>query len=310
MGELNLSTSQLGTFNACARRWYYSYRRNWKDTGSVASDFGSCWHAAQDSLWMHASNKDLWEDWDDPKEGALFHAKQAFDRMWADKQPEPDEGEWRGPELAHEMLDAYVAASWDKITELELLATEGSFSVPVEPGLNSAGRLDKVVRDRKTGKVWAVDHKTSSAYSKDYGLQPRWWESFLMSPQVSSYIDYINREYGEKNVGGFIVDAALVHKKVRHFERRMFKRTGGQIKAFLHELSATKAAMDFCDERGYYAKNLGACNDFSGCPYQPICTQFERIEDLPADPPEWAERVVVSNATTEERLGMDTGARP
>lgn len=312
MSELNLSTSQIGTFNACARRWYYSYRRNWKDTGSVASDFGSSWHQAMDSLWLHATNKELWEEWDEPREGALFHAKQAFDAMWGNKQPDPDENEWRGPEIAHAMLEAYVAQYWDKLTGLELLEVEGSFTVPVEEGLNSAGRLDKVVRRREDGKIFCVDHKTAGtwSYSREFGLRPVWWEQFLMSPQVSSYLDYANREYGEANVGGLVVDAALVHKNVRHFEQRVFKRTDGQIKAFLNDLSATKAAMDFCDERSYYAKNLDACSDYGGCPYSPICHQFDRIEDLPADPPEWAERVRVSSATTEDRLGIATGGRP
>lgn len=310
MNELNLSTSQAGVYNTCVRKWYYSYRRNWKDVGSAASDFGSAWHAAMDSLWMHACNSDLWEQWDAPVEGALFHAKKAFDQTWYDKRPEEEEKDYRNPALGHAMLEAYAAANWDKIKGFELLEIEGSFTVPVQDGLNSAGRIDKVIRDRKTNLTYVVDHKTTGRYSRDFGIQPRWWEAFLMSPQVASYLDYANRTYGEKNVGGFVVDAALVHKTARHFERRVFNRSLPQLKSFRDELALTAAGMQFHDERAFYPKNLSACDDFGGCPYQPLCTQFNEVKDLPSDPPEWAEKVRVSTSTTEDRLGIDTGKRP
>ena len=302
---LNLSVSQAGTFTACQRKWFYGYRKRWRDDGSIAADFGSAWHAAMDVVWLHATSEGMGD-----KDAALTNARNAFDRTWGDKRPEVPEDEWRGVELGHDMLELYVAQNWERITGFELLGVETSFKVPLTSEVNAVGRIDKVFRDKRDGRVYVVDHKTCSAYSKADGIRPQWWESFLLSPQVAAYILATRESHPDATFGGFVVDAALVHKTVRHFERRLFNRTDGQMQAYKDETLAIKAGMDAADAAGIYPKNLGACNDFGGCPFAPLCYQFPSVKDLPQDPPEWLHGVYSTNTTTEQRLGISTGGKP
>ena len=96
------------------------------------------------------------------------------------------------------MLAGY-AARWD-MAEYEVLAVEQEFDCDlVNPATGAssktwrlAGKLDAIVREKSTGRVLGVEHKTSS---QDISPGSTYWARLSMDAQVSIYV------YGLRSLG-------------------------------------------------------------------------------------------------------------
>ena len=287
--------TRLSDFKDCPRKFYFRHIRHWRRKGLAAPlGFGLAWHDAMDIVWGLLGKKD-----DDT---VMTLAYEKFISTWvAEGFPHPDEmtpDEFdkynpRVPATALEMLWNYIEQRKEFITSCEVLAIERPFAVPLSadnPNLFYIGRLDKEVRHN--GRVYIIEHKTTSAYSKDKGIRPQWTNGWSPNSQVDGYLHTGKIVHGNE-LKSVYVDGALVHKlhhdifKFVPIERHLqcledwAEETGDWIdqvetrKALFGE-SLTKA----------FPKNTNECNGKYGtCSYLDVCKYVPDVEKL-VEPPE------------------------
>lgn len=170
-----ITKSRLAVFNTCQRLHDYQYNRGYRSLAPrPAADWGTAFHAGLDAWWaswmaggeqllalqnaqaaiVKATEDLALDDFDTAK---LFVMMIAYDACWA---PQMDQWEVIG-------------------VEVEFIAT-----IPGRKRLRVAGKLDKVLRKRATGRSWFVEHKTTGV---DLSEGSTYWQRLRMDPQVSIY---------------------------------------------------------------------------------------------------------------------------
>ncbi len=272
----------------CNRLYYYRHRRGWVPTKiAMPLVFGSCWHAGQDILW-----KAVKKGHDDDVVVSL--AMDAFFELWSEKYNLPGFHDMTDDEVATVgirnldtatgMYEGYVKARRSLIESMELLHVERPFAVPLWPDDASTmyiGRLDKEVL--WNGRVWAVEHKTTTEYKKDGYFKASFIDGFNPNRQIDGYLHALHMEHGDK-AKGVLIDAALVHKTVHEgFRLIPIEKTVEASDEWLwetqEEISNVKqnrlreealegSNLPFMPA---YPKNTQYCSHYSGCPYLDIC---------------------------------------
>lgn len=211
--------TRVSAFRFCPRSFYFRHVRHWcpEDT-KIWLTFGSCWHAAMDSMWSMAaegaSEKDTIEDsyrcfvneWVD--RGEKHPSKMSIEDL-EDLAP-------RTPQIAKEMLHAYYRKRENILasSSFELVAVEQPFAVPLDPNdptRQYVGRLDKVFRFERELRI--AEHKTTTAYRKDGYFRSDFLDSFSPNSQVDGY-QYAAAPLYENKLRSIWIDAALVHRTV------------------------------------------------------------------------------------------------
>jgi hypothetical protein len=170
-----ITKSRLAAFNACQRLHHIQYNQGYRTLAPrELADWGTVFHAGLDAWWaafmaggeallalpnaqaaMLAARVGLAVD-----DFAMAKAQVmmiAYDARWA-----PTMGEW-------DVLGV----------EVEFIAT-----IPGRKRLRVAGKLDKVLRRRATGRVLFGEHKTTGV---DLTEGSTYWQRLRMDPQVSIY---------------------------------------------------------------------------------------------------------------------------
>lgn len=209
--------TRISTYKECPRRYFIRHQLHWTpDSGiALALTFGSAWHDGLDIVYKHAkkfSQRDLTD-----------LAGLAFDKTWEENglplrlgvEQQTDFAP-RTPMIAKEMYANYIVVRWNMLQQMELVAIEQPFAVPL-PNLEDVwyvGRLDKVV-DWDTTRVQQrliIEHKTTTAYAIQGNFRSDFVDSWGSSSQVKGYQFGGSLFYGK--VDSVWVDAALVHRKV------------------------------------------------------------------------------------------------
>lgn len=298
--------TKLGTYKSCPRKYYYRHVRNWRREGiSVHLVFGLAWHESMDAVWQMLSKG----------AGATETLSVAYDvflNQWTeDGLPDPrtepqdafDQYKAKTPGVAQEMLYHYINHRAQFLSNIELMAVEKPFMVPLYPGndeLFYIGRLDKVFRWE--GTVKAGEHKTTGMYAIDGGFQSSYLEQWSPNSQIDGYNFAGRMLYGE-DFHSVWVDAALAHKKVHDkFKFIPVDRSIQQLDAWLYEtrewisrimdeeynLELYRQADPNQKPMTYlpgFAKNTNSCIDFgSPCPYKDICQFNANPENLDGIP--------------------------
>ena len=213
--------TKLSTYKTCPRQYYFRHVRTWRKEGTALPlVFGLSWHNAMDIVWSLVNKKS------DEEVLQLAYAK--FIETWCEADlPHPDEMELeqiayyepRTPQIAAEMLWEYIQHRKEYIANVEIIAVEMPFAVPMQTGDNCnryyIGRIDKVVRNKQDGRIYPIEHKTTSMYkgrAPDHVLKPDYIEGWTHHAQIDGYLNSSFMIYG-KDVKAILVDAALVHKK-------------------------------------------------------------------------------------------------
>lgn len=151
---MRLSNNGLSTFRRCQRNYQYAYIDNAEPLGkSEALQFGSAYHTPLEHLWRNEplDNALLACATEDPFRTATLRALiMGYDTLW-------------------------------KRDEFETIAVEESFEQPFDR-VTIVGRMDAIAKD-KEGRIWIVEHKTTSADLDD----PTYWQQLRLDPQISMY---------------------------------------------------------------------------------------------------------------------------
>jgi hypothetical protein len=163
MSEL-YTTSRIRMWRSCPRAHRYRYVLAIRTPSTHAMQFGTHMHAALEAWYL------AWKAGGDRLEAALL-AIDALDATPVDRA------------RLNVMVAAYDAR-WGG-EDWEVLAVEVQFRYFLGD-LELGGKIDALIRDRQTGRVFVVEHKTSTA---DTSPGSPYWERLSIDTQVSIYID-------------------------------------------------------------------------------------------------------------------------
>ncbi len=306
--------TEVSGHRGCNRKHFFRHEAHLDREGSSPPlAFGLSWHKACDVIWANIGQLSKVRQQDE----VIALAKMAYmkwEDCWADegfpREVDMDD-DWtkrlkaRTPSTAIEMLISYIVDRWDIAKfQYKLVAVEQPFIVPLDSndsGLWYSGRLDKVIERVSgpgAGKRFIIDHKSTSAYSKDRGFLSSFTESFSPNSQVDGYAYGARMLYGD-DFGGVYIDGALVHKL--HHDIFCFtpvSRSMDQMDAWLWEVreeirrievdkvvleieyaDAVKQSIESCNADIFNLpympaapKNTGNCYNFnSPCTYLDLC---------------------------------------
>lgn len=255
---VTVSYSELDAFWQCPLKWRLGYAERWnKDEARPALDRGTVWHAM---LQTHYELGRLGT----PLEGRVGPVLQtmASGGLGAEEN-----------ELLVWMYDGYCETFLND-AEHDVLATEIRRTIPL-PDPDNPSRpgqyalkvvIDNVTRQRRTGQLWAWDHKTGKDFTALNRLEWR--------PQFPLYTWALRA--ARLDLWGFIVNHARTQRnKTPMTADQRFKRTfllynDRQLTDVAINAARTAAAMHDPDRIEYYASRdlqMGACVsscDFDG----------------------------------------------
>jgi PD-(D/E)XK nuclease superfamily len=192
-----LTTSEMKTFRRCVREHHIAYELGMRGLGDVESlRFGTLFHLGLEAWW-----RALWAQQEGRETIAPLTA--AVDAMAPEAVDEFD------LVRAGVLLQGYDARWVGE--DLDVLAVEQEFRTPLvnpETGKESrtfelAGKIDAIVRRRRDGLVFIVEHKSSS---EDLGPESKYWRRLTLDTQVSVY--YAGARSLGYDVAGCIYDVA------------------------------------------------------------------------------------------------------
>jgi hypothetical protein len=158
------TASRLRVFRECARKQFYKYVLRIVTSSTPAMHFGTDTHSALEA-WYRA-----WQRGEDRLAAALAVIEN-LETTDVDR-------------IRLRVLVTAYDARWSA-EDWEVLAVEEQFRYflgDVEIG----GKIDALIRERSTSKVYVVEHKTSTADTSPGSL---YWDRLCIDTQVSIYID-------------------------------------------------------------------------------------------------------------------------
>lgn len=171
-----LTNSRMKAARSCSRFHHHQYVNGWRAVlGQEELDFGTLIHKALEAWWL--------APWTANRLAAALAALAAFA-----KEKETDAFTLA---RARAMLVGYDARWRD--SDLIAISVEARFEVAlVNPATGAesktwrlAGKIDVIAKD-SSGRIWIVEHKTSSESLEPGGT---YWRRLRMDSQVSTYFD-------------------------------------------------------------------------------------------------------------------------
>jgi hypothetical protein len=165
-------SSKLDTWYDCPRQFFYRYVLGWTvDRPAHDLYFGNAWHIAREYQLLHG-----YEDVSGAYTAFInFYRKefpQETDEIYCPKDP-------TGVAMA---LTKFADERRSDLRDNEVLFTETSGTVPItQDGKVLHYRMDSVVRNRSTGKIFSWDHKSAKSFGRT------WEDKFYLSVQAGTY---------------------------------------------------------------------------------------------------------------------------
>ena len=188
-----LTNSRLRTWRDCKRRHRLLYLDGWRPRREDdAVSFGRLAHLGLEGWWKAAPEQRLYE--------AMLRISGRAHDLFQEA-------------AVRELLRAYDERYAGTMEGYDVLAVEATFTAPLlnpETGAASrtfllAGKVDGIVRERATGRVLLLEHKTTSEAIED--ATTSYWRRLAMDGQVSHY--YVGAESLVHRVEGCLYDVLL-----------------------------------------------------------------------------------------------------
>jgi hypothetical protein len=275
-----LDSSKMKELARCPRKFFYRYILGFTSNNkSIHPVFGSALHLALEYLYQNGlEGKNL------PIAMELFKEEfyQDFPEIVAESFAP------KSPSYAYKALEGYIKFYGEADSRnYEVLDTElnGEFFISTEdPTRTMTMKLDVALKDKKTGKIVVMDHKTSQVRSS------MWTNSWILDLQMNNYLLGAIENYGEDKVTGIIVNG-LFFTKTKTGSSDSFIRIPVLYDAvkmvghlatinwyydlYEHYMQKFSEAKENDLVLNSFPRNPTACGDYGGCPYHSICQVVE-----------------------------------
>lgn len=186
-----MTTSRFKAYMACEQRHAYRYTEHWEEVlRGPALLVGTCLHIGMEAWWGTR----------DAKEAVLETQRASKEEGLLEEYP------YLATQAA--ALVALYCEVWAE-DEWETIEVEKEFVAPMpDPAFGGtykdwmiAGKIDVIVRHKKTGHYYLMDHKTANQDVSDGSV---YWQKLLFDPQISMY--HIGAKHLGYDIKGFIYD--------------------------------------------------------------------------------------------------------
>ncbi len=188
-----ITASRLRTWRECKRLHHYTYVEGWRARRmSEALRVGIIAHVGMETFWLAVQagcNVTLTTKRVDQM------IRYAADKAMGDERSDEEKQEdLYAAALVTVMLHRYIASWWPHLQRFEILHVEPKFThAIINPDTmresrtyKAGGKCDLIVRDKTSGKILVVEHKTTSEDVSDDAQD--YWAKLVMDVQVSQYI--------------------------------------------------------------------------------------------------------------------------
>jgi len=162
--KIVLSYSELDTYRQCPLKHLWAYKERWRRPavadGALAK--GSLWHLVLETHYQVLQKHDRVTP--ESQAEALAESRTAVNPLLFDER---SGGQSEVQVLIEWMFEGYLSY-WGADPDWDILGVEQAFQIPllsplgVESPYELKGKIDLLVRDRVTGHLWVVDHKSGA----------------------------------------------------------------------------------------------------------------------------------------------------
>lgn len=295
-----LTNSQRNTFARCHRAYKFSYVDLMRPVATKdALAFGTAFHALLEQYW---SGKEIVLEGDDT-----------------------DYTFWTLKALIHGYIDKWQVSDSDKY---EHVAAEVGFEAPLmnpETGGVSktwvlAGKIDAIAREKATGKLVIVEHKTTG---QDIGPGSDYWRKIPIDGQVSGY--YVGAQANGYEVSNCLYDvirkptikplkatppekrkynkdgslsktcreldetpqewyerlkADIAERPDYYYARLEVARSEGDLMEYLFDMWAVGREISDAERLDRWSRNPQSCSVYGTCEYFDVCTGCASLDDV------------------------------
>lgn len=254
---------------SCPRAYYYEHVLGLEQPPSLAVVLGSAWHALLASRYhahvalplAEAINAGLTcpelaaspQFYDQVATELRRIAPAYWERFGTSATDE--EFDVLRVEVEHEM-QIRTAPEATEAGESEEESEEETFTVPL------TGRLDAIVRDCSTGRLFVLEHKTAG------WLRPA---VFLVAHQLTGYT-LLAEDLMQEPCAGVLMNVAI-KTKVPSFYRELYLRSPAQQADFARQLTWMYTQIQYASATGEWVCHPNACHQYGACSYAELCMQ-------------------------------------
>jgi len=282
--ELILDSSKINDFLKCPRYYFYRHQLGWQS--EITSNhliFGSAAHIALEHLLLNGYDNH-----------SILNAYELFlteyRKTYGEHQDELFEP--KTPQNFFLILKAYAQKYKNDLNDYEVLYTEIAGTVAISSDYVIALRMDSILRDKKSGKIFSLEHKTASRTFL-------WADQWILSIQVGTYTHALNCLFNPGEVdcvrmnGLFIgagktawrdlLSTGFTKNKIPYdFIREPIKKGKDQMQVWLDRVNyivgeihmQTDLISDYAEQEvlRIFPLNTCACLDYGHlCEFHPFC---------------------------------------
>lgn len=259
-----VDSSKLGDLCRCPRFYFYRHILGWEsEQPSNHLVFGESWHLPMEHLLLNGY------DQKSVAEGYFL-----FEKKYRSTFP-PESDEMFEPKIPYNAmltLAEYANRYHRDLDDFEVLYTEIGGSVSISENRQIHFRMDSILRDKKTGNYFSMEHKTGSRTWL-------WAEQWLLSIQIGTYSHVLYCLFPKDSVSGVMMNGTFFLKRKKDpfdFMRPMMDRSVDQLDVWLANVNSY---FDFLERQKEILLKEGEDSDvLSAFPQNPTgCLNFSRI---------------------------------
>ena len=278
-----LDNSSLTRFMTCPRKFYYSNTEKLtEEKEGEALTAGSACHEYLQAMWAGKSQ-------DDCMDAFVDYIKRPTSADIDIRIDEETSGKRGGQKYSVEWLLFILELYYKRFPiyneEFEVVTNaqgkpylETGFAIDVGQNKVFTGKIDAIVRMKKTGRLWIVDHKTTQKILNDF-----YFKTYTLHNQITGYLWAVRELLGEEPEGCIINALRIAQLKrgtvdalvEKIFCRAQTFRKPAQIQEREYEVSTMISIIASLASQGkhaFYKNAPDGCNAYyRDCEFLPLC---------------------------------------
>lgn len=258
-----IDSSKLQTFCECPRLYFFKYILGWtSDTPKHDLIFGETIHLGLEILYTHGFSAEALA-------AACLTMEEFYGEHYGDEASDIYYPKSIGN--AKEALELYTKHYHDEFSQYETLRLENGAPfvevagyVPIGDDLRLHFRIDAGLRDKRTGLVFPLEHKTASRGGQS------WLDQWPLSMQVGTYTHAFYCMFPPEEVFGARVNGLIFLKSTTNFLRAPCSKTPSQM-----EVWRSTAA--------HYAQRIKWSTDYFRRDYE-LLRSYDVLDVFPLNP--------------------------